>query len=346
VSAAEYDPSDATDELLKPLGLLDDIADLMGTPFPAAGGPVPTAKGAKDERLNKLMLAVTCTYPRIVCDGVLKDSVYMRATQENVVIQLLTEALRSDASNERFTNFKLPDEAPPQDVAFFKMICKIYEKASAPGSKSDQNDFFKGLRVGLSDVFSSSNEADKKAKLETAKFLRLLNLLDLDTDERVNDANMKRQRALAAAGGDTLAGSDGAGAGGKEEQAVTLVISRMEVRGVVSSSFFSSPNPYLAVTVGQDRVKSDVFWSAKGGAANWGDATLSITLPKSLLSSSSLEVEVFDKERIRRKRPIGKVTVKLGGLDMHRIENWFALKGGEHDGAEVYLCVDVPDRDD
>ena len=332
-SVSEFE---ADREPLKPFSLLEDIADIMSTPF--TSGPK-----AKDETLSKLILAVTFTYPRSVCDGVLKDSVYMRASLDHEILQILGDALRSDASKARFDNFVLPEDVTSHDRAFYKLCNKIYERNSTPGSKTD-TDFFKGLRVGLSDAFSSStNENDKKAKMENSKFLKILNVVDLDSEDRLSEMKTSREHRLSVSMGE---GQDNRSTKSDHSEIITLVISRMEVRGVISSSYFSEANPYLAITVGSQRVKSEVQWNAKNGKADWGKEILTIPLSRSQLSSDLMEIEVNDKERLRRKRFIGKVTVKLGGLDLHRTENWFALKGGEYDGAEVFLSVDIREREE
>jgi hypothetical protein len=41
---------------------------------------------------------------------------------------------------------------------------------------------------------------------------------------------------------------------------------------------------------------------------------------------------------------MGRVEVRLAGLELHRIQSWFALSGNEFaDGAEVFAVIDMED---
>ena len=323
------------DPAIMPVSILEDFIQIIGTPHASKGKKLSPAEELEQARspLAKIMSAVTFAYSRQVSDGVLKDAVYMRPDVGAEIVQLLSGALRSLSADLRFKNFSLVDkDLLPHENAFHNMCEKIYDKNAAPGTKADVN-FFKSLRVGLSNAFTV-NEQEQKIKERNSRLLKILELEDIDEDERLEAAKKRRDAALYEE--NSLSGSD---------KQITLAISRIEVRGIISSSFFSAANPYVAINVDTQRVKTSVQWGAKGGTANFTGDVLTVTHSKNLLSTGVMEIEVNDKERLRRKRYIGKVEIKLGGLDLHRIESWFALKGGEHDGAEVFVCVDMVNRD-
>ena len=101
-------------------------------------------------------------------------------------------------------------------------------------------------------------------------------------------------------------------------------VSNIKVRGLMSSSLIGLCNPYIAFTISAERTKTTVQWNRKS-EAHWENELLSIPTCKSRLSMQFLSAEVFDKERIRRKKAIGSVRIKLSGLDTHSMESWFAL---------------------
>ena len=323
---------------IMPISLLEDIAGVIVTPHSSRGNKKmsPADELAQhSSSLAKIMSAITFEYSRQVSDGVLKDAIYMRPDVGPEVVQMLSKCLRSDSANLRFNKFSLADKFfPSHEEAFHNMCEKIYDKNATPGSKFEVN-FFKSLRVGLSNAFTV-NEQEQKVRDNNSRLLKILDLEAVDEDDhqeaarkRRDAVNREENKNSAVSGDDTC----------------TLTISRIEVRGIVSSSFFGDPNPYVAINVGSQRVKTNVHWGAKGGAADFPGAVLTVTHSQSALSTGVMEIEVNDKERLRRKRFLGKVEIKLGGLDLHRIESWFALKGGEHDGAAVFVCVDTVHRD-
>jgi len=326
------------DNAIMPVSLLQDIAGVIVTPHAASGKKKlsPTEELTRaSSPLAKIMSAVTFEYSRQVSDGVLKDSIYMRPDVGSDVVQVLSQCLRSDSANLRFQKFTLADRFfPSHEEAFHSMCEKIYDKNATSGSKSDVN-FFKKVRVGLSNAFTV-NEKEQQTRDVNSRLLKILDLEDIDEDERLEAARKRRDAANREENKNSKA---------SDNDNCTLTISRIEVRGLVSSSFFSAPNPYVAINVDSQRVKTSVQWGAKGGAVDFAGTVLTVTHPKATLSTGVMEIEVNDKERLRRKRYIGKVEIKLGGLDLHRIESWFALKGGENDGAEVFVCVDTVHRE-
>ena len=125
----------------------------------------------------------------------------------------------------------------------------------------------------------------------------------------------------------------------------TLLVSRIEVKNVKTKSLFSAPNPYVYIKVGKDRkAKTAVSYGASAGYAHYPKSVLTLEVPRKKLHDGFVEIAVYDKEPIRRKRLIGKVEVRLAGLELHRIQSWFALSGGEHEGAEVFAVLDKQEQ--
>ena len=71
---------------------------------------------------------------------------------------------------------------------------------------------------------------------------------------------------------------------------------------------------------------------------------MTLELPRRKLLTGSVEICVYDKEPVHRKRLMGRVEVRLAGLELHRIQSWFALSGSDFaDGAEVFAVIDMED---
>eukprot|EP00981_Chlorochromonas_danica_P001960 scaffold405_cov179-Ochromonas_danica.AAC.4 len=119
-----------------------------------------------------------------------------------------------------------------------------------------------------------------------------------------------------------------------------LLIHHVAVRGLHSSALFGQANPYVVFTIGTERVKTAVQWNCL--EASWGNQTYTLVLDRHQLEEETLLVEVFDKERIRRKRLLGSLHVSLGGLEGRYQEGWYALKVHEEEangGGEVHFAV-------
>jgi hypothetical protein len=119
-----------------------------------------------------------------------------------------------------------------------------------------------------------------------------------------------------------------------------LSVSGIHVKDLKSSSLFGGANPYVAVTLGNQRQKTKVKWNRT--EAQWQDTILSFKSSKSRLESYRLNVSVFDKERVRRKRTLGSVSIRLAGVELRKIEGWFVLEGGvAGSSGAVYLCIEA-----
>lgn len=229
---------------------------------------------------------------------------------------------------------------------------------AGPGEKSS---VVKQLREKATNALSLGiGKKKRKMEEEDVRVLRLLGL-DMDLMDE-NDAAL----GLAADDEDdrsSIAGSAVASMMGPnnpnfhidEANLVIVTVSLIRVQGLHTASVFGGANPYIAVTLGGTRVKTAVAWNSTSGKARW-DCALTFRMDRRRLggsnklnsSSARIKLEVFDKERLRRKRLLGVVSIKLAGLDLFRIESWFALEGGEQvkqQNGEVFLVVDLANRE-
>lgn len=118
-----------------------------------------------------------------------------------------------------------------------------------------------------------------------------------------------------------------------------LEISEVHVRALHSFSVIGEANPYVYFEVGEEKVKTSVKWNHK--EAVW-DETFSLQISTEQLADENLMVEVYDKERIRRKRLLGTVAIKLHSLLSVNGGSWYALEGGEKSSCgEVHLNLTI-----
>lgn len=112
---------------------------------------------------------------------------------------------------------------------------------------------------------------------------------------------------------------------------VHISIDNIAIKGLQSSSFLGKANPYIAFSSGSQRVKTSTRFNVN--EANWKDEPpLMLTFPsREILYQSTLLVEVFDKERIRRKHILGLLELPLSNhiIDSGNEQNtynWYVLK--------------------
>jgi hypothetical protein len=118
-------------------------------------------------------------------------------------------------------------------------------------------------------------------------------------------------------------------------------IQDMQVKGIISGSILGLINPYIAFTCLGQRIKTKVQWDKKG-LITWENDVISLKANKNRLGQTSIQVEVFDKERIRRKKLVGELTIKMSGLEMHSIDSWFALNSiTPTKNCEVHLNISL-----
>lgn len=205
-------------------------------------------------------------------------------------------------------------------------------KASSSSSSSGGSFTFKKLRERVSDLghMHMSNTVLLKTKRQRLKILKAMDLLSDQALSEYTERTLTESSISTAGRADTF----------------LLRVSRIEVKDVRTMSLFSPPNPYVYVKVGKDRkAKTPVSYGASAGYAHWPKCTLTVEVPRRKLLDGSVEIAVYDKEPIRRKRLMGKVEVRLAGLELHRIQQWFALSGGEYGDGEVFAVLDMQEKD-
>jgi hypothetical protein len=125
------------------------------------------------------------------------------------------------------------------------------------------------------------------------------------------------------------------------EYYINIIYYTLCIPSISTGALFGNANPYCAFSLGSHREKTTVKW---GGDDDWiwKNTILSFRTSLSKLQSYSLYVRVYDKERIRRKKLLGGVSIKLSGLEIHGIQSWFALEctSGSTAG-EIYLSIQI-----
>lgn len=229
------------------------------------------------------------------------------------------------------------------------------------GGAGADRDKDKGALKQLREKATNAFLGKKKRKMEEED-VRILRMLGLELD-LIDEAEHLKERGGAGGGHaadddiderSSVAGSImglGASIAHIDEADLVIVnVKKIEVQGLTSNSLFGSVNPYIAMTLGETRLKTQVAWNSASGKASW-DVPMSFRYSRARLASGQarLRVEIFDKERLRRKRALGSVNIKLAGLELFRIESWFALEGGEGiktQTGEIFAIVDLARRDD
>jgi hypothetical protein len=183
----------------------------------------------------------------------------------------------------------------------------------------------KNIREKAADAFLHAPLSATKRKSNELQALNVMRVLGLE-EELLLDGNDD---------GDDL--SDGASSVASssvtkssiQEDAHNLevFVSNVRVRGLKSASFIGRVNPYVAITLGRQRQKTPVVWGAS--ETEWNGTALPFSTSKSKIDYQSLQVKVFDKELVRRKRLLGSVTVTLAGTETRSVESWYALDGGQ-----------------
>ena len=91
-------------------------------------------------------------------------------------------------------------------------------------------------------------------------------------------------------------------------------------------------------------MKTPVIWGSNAPHWEEGTFTCKFYALKERLHQLRLNVKAFDKERIRRKRLLGGVSIGLATLNLHEINSWFALNGGDSKDSELFVKIQVSDR--
>ena len=316
--------------LVKQLSCLQDTAEMLVQPL----GPP----------LKALMRVVAKETAPSKAGGLLVLACVIQLRPDGSGSAELEQAARSAVDEAS----KVPASWHPSQEEEVSLVQRVFGQPETRGQDSGGG-ALKQLREKASNALKF-----RKRKMEEED-LRVLQILGLDVNFTTSGSEEEwlspqqedddRSSVAGSALGSVVMHID-------EADLIMVTVSRIEVRGLHTASFFGSANPYVAVTLGGQRLKTSVAWNSSSGVAKWKTTTLTFRFARSRLPYARLQVQVFDKERVRRKRALGGVSVKLAGLDLFRIESFFALEGGEAAAAvgvgrsgEVFLSIDVGNRE-
>ena len=236
----------------------------------------------------------------------------------------------------------------------------------------------KALRENVSDMnvfsaFSKKAKAKQRASKSQDKLLELQRELGLGTGSEVRSnhdngsvsdhhpysadgtsydqdgesvATGMETNSLAGVQAELFAGMDNLP---MNEQCI-VCIEQVKVRNIKSSSLFGKSNPYVAFSLGSTRIKTPVIWGTNSPV--WETKALGSNFhffaPRESLHQLRMNVKVFDKERIRRKRLLGSINIGLSTLNLRPIESFFAMEAGESGStsksAEIFVHISLKDR--
>lgn len=310
---------------------LGNSLDLLGTPYPQEKEAIETIikQTAYNHELGTASsLIETAISLRPVDSDSTKTAVGEELIETANMVLLTTEATRATRPPTQQSRYRdmlaalIVEEDP---VKLLSSLSKSSSHGSSVGSA------FKKLRERVSDMGTISMTGTSLLKTKRQR-LKVLKAMDLLSDQALSEYT---ERTLTESSISTTARND----------TILLRLSRIEVKNVRTMSLFSPPNPYVYIKVGKEKkAKTTVSYGASAGYAHWPKSVLTLELPRKKLQEGSVEIAVYDKEPIRRKRLMGKVEVRLAGLELHRIQSWFALSGGEHRGAEVFAVLDMQEQ--
>ena len=206
----------------------------------------------------------------------------------------------------------------------------------------------KSLREKAADMNILSGFGSAVKRKSEAKLVELRRELGLHTVEDVyDDGSDVRSQSDCSSVGEGLFSSvdplyDIAHVPHAEQCRITVCLVRL--KGLQSSTLFGYANPYVAFTLGSSRIKTQTVWGSN--SPSWDSSALSVVFfaSKDRLHQLHMNIKVFDKERIRRKKQLGAVSIGLSTLNLHDIDSWFALEGPEAKASEIYLKISVSER--
>lgn len=319
---------------LKQSALLQEVQELLICPFST------TIEGSAN--MEALLRTITVKYEYTVAKGIVSACLHLRPLQQgeaegdkavqrrNDALQSLSERLLLEAQQrQRRREMDSTTATQRQLSKFYNLLYQIFSSSNSANEAKEEDDrvsnanrsYLKLFRETASDALKSSN--DQKRREANA---RVLSLLRLDESADLEEYAMENSIRYSLESND---------------ERITVVVSKIEVTDLKTSSYFSSANPYVALVFDKVRQKTNVLWDRSYGDGTWAEPNIQFHCTSGKLMHTQLQIEVFDKERIRRKRLLGRVQVQLGGLALHRIESWFALSGGEYDGAKVFIACDL-----
>jgi len=220
------------------------------------------------------------------------------------------------------------------------------KKGGGPSNTAASN--LKMLREKASDFMDKATLGDKATRRKNEEYaVNIMRRVGLEDDEMDDDrasSNSSEERMSVISEIQSTSG------GVRGKQAADncdchIHITAVKVRHLRSHALIGGANPYVALVLGNTRVKTSVAWNAN--SHDWSPTNMTFGCQKSRLSSLKVGVRVFDKERLRRKRLLGAVGVQLAGVDVRVAhEAWFALEGGAiGSNGDVFLRIEFSEAD-
>jgi hypothetical protein len=91
---------------------------------------------------------------------------------------------------------------------------------------------------------------------------------------------------------------------------VTVTVSSIKVKNLVSKAYIGKANPYIVITLGGVRLKTKVKWNES--STEWSERVEFPSVSRNL-RGVAMDVKVYDKERLARKTLLGAVTLAIDG---------------------------------
>ena len=122
---------------------------------------------------------------------------------------------------------------------------------------------------------------------------------------------------------------------------IDVMIFNIKTRNLKSTATVGTINPYLTFSISSNipEQKTKVQFNSSDQTV-WTEDIVFRGLSLGILKNLTLDVKVFDKDRIRGKKLLGTTAVLLSILEIRSIDTWVALEGGyEGNGGEVHLSI-------
>jgi hypothetical protein len=224
-------------------------------------------------------------------------------------------------------------ELPAEHDLYFRVFGDLQQHESQKGLSHT----LKSLRKGVSNVnimgINKSKTSRRKSEVNNLEFMRILGLQTrvLAGDDVAASVNSD---GIQESVGDAPKCTEAS-----EDCDTEIIISSLSVAGLTTASFFSASNPYIILSIGNSSQKTKVKWGCKDGSCSWEKYIYRFQISKSDLKSSKLYINVYDKERVRRKTFLGCSIVSMSPLDLRDIDSSFAIEGGTSRAASVRIKI-------
>ena len=290
-----------------------------------------------------LIALVNKTILDVQKEAVIGSPKYLSYEREDLWIRLFDDIANRDDDTEPESNPSSNTAVTPGGKEKRKSLNMSALSVSTPSRVSKP---LKYLREQASNLLEKvalpiGDKALKRKNEEYAvNIMRKLGLEDDAVKEELFDGGSSDDNMSLVSGVSELEPIDYTKSDEQDGTFCHVKITNIKVKGLRSASFMSSANPYVAISLGQQRQKTKVIWNCNEG--EFVNAVILLKTSISRLANQRISVRVYDKERIRRKRLMGAVNIKLAGIDVRRIGSWYALEGGSiGNNGDIYLDLET-----